>query len=66
MTEPSRHVTMKDVAEVAHVSQSTVSRILSGTAPAVPISDATRARVVAAAERMRYRPNPLARGLRGA
>ena len=57
---------MKDVAEVAHVSQSTVSRILSGAAPAVPISDATRARVVAAAERMRYRPNPLARGLRGA
>jgi DNA-binding LacI/PurR family transcriptional regulator len=57
---------MKDVAEVAHVSQSTVSRILSGAAPAVPISESTRARVVATAERMRYRPNPLARGLRGA
>jgi DNA-binding LacI/PurR family transcriptional regulator len=62
----SRHVTMKDVAAHAHVSQSTVSRILSGAPPAVPISDATRARVLETAERLRYRPNPLARGLRGA
>jgi DNA-binding LacI/PurR family transcriptional regulator len=57
---------MKDVAEVAEVSQSTVSRILSGAPPAVPISPATRARVLDTAARLRYRPNPLARGLRGA
>ena len=57
---------MKDIAEVARVSQSTVSRILSGAPPAVPISPATRERVLAAAEQLRYRPNPLARALRGA
>jgi DNA-binding LacI/PurR family transcriptional regulator len=57
---------MKDVAEHAHVSQSTVSRILSGAPPAVPISESTRARVLETAQRLRYRPNPLARGLRGA
>lgn len=63
---PTRHPTMKDVAEVAQVSQSTVSRILSGAAPTVPISPATRERVLASAQQLRYRPNPLARGLRGA
>lgn len=61
-----RHVTMKDIAEVAQVSQSTVSRVLSGTPVAVPISPGTRARVLDTASRLRYRPNPLARGLRGA
>jgi DNA-binding LacI/PurR family transcriptional regulator len=57
---------MKDVAEVAQVSQSTVSRVLSGAPPAVPISERTRARVLDTAARLQYRPNPLARGLRGA
>jgi DNA-binding LacI/PurR family transcriptional regulator len=57
---------MKDVAEVARVSQSTVSRVLSGAPPAVPISETTRARVLDTAARLQYRPNPLARGLRGA
>jgi DNA-binding LacI/PurR family transcriptional regulator len=66
VTTPGRHVTMKDVAEHARVSQSTVSRILSGAPPAVPISESTRARVLETAQRLRYRPNPLARGLRGA
>jgi DNA-binding LacI/PurR family transcriptional regulator len=66
VTERPRHVTMKDVAEVAQVSQSTVSRVLSGAPPAVPISESTRARVLDTAARLRYRPNPLARGLRGA
>jgi DNA-binding LacI/PurR family transcriptional regulator len=66
MSERPRHVTMKDVAEVARVSQSTVSRVLSGAPPAVPISESTRARVLDTAARLQYRPNPLARGLRGA
>jgi DNA-binding LacI/PurR family transcriptional regulator len=66
VTVPGRHVTMKDVAQDAQVSQSTVSRILSGAPPAVPISETTRARVLETARRMQYRPNPLARGLRGA
>ena len=58
--------TMRDIARATGVSQSTVSRVLSGTPTAVPIAEATRRRVTETAERMGYRPNPLARGLRGA
>ena len=59
-------VTMRDVAKATGVSQSTVSRVLSGAPTVVPIAPETRERVVAAARRLGYRPNPLARGLRGA
>lgn len=51
----------RDVAKAAGVSVSTVSRAL--VAPD-QVSDATRRRVVEAAERLGYRPNPVARGLR--
>jgi DNA-binding LacI/PurR family transcriptional regulator len=57
---------MRDIAEATGVSQSTVSRVLSGTATAVPIAEATRERVMETARELGYRPNPLARGLRGA
>jgi DNA-binding LacI/PurR family transcriptional regulator len=57
---------MRDIALATGVSQSTVSRVLSGTPTAVPIAEATRQRVTETAEAMGYRPNPLARGLRGA
>jgi DNA-binding LacI/PurR family transcriptional regulator len=64
---PARPVTtMRDIAAAASVSQSTVSRILSGAPTRVPIAPETRERVVQAAQRLGYRPNPLARGLRGA
>jgi DNA-binding LacI/PurR family transcriptional regulator len=59
-------VTMRDVAEATGLSQSTVSRVLNGAPTVVPISEETRERVLAAAKELRYRPNPLARGLRGA
>lgn len=58
--------TMRDIAEATGVSQSTVSRVLSGTPTAVPIAEATRKRVMETARELGYRPNPLARGLRGA
>jgi DNA-binding LacI/PurR family transcriptional regulator len=58
--------TMRDIARAAGVSQSTVSRVLSGTPSPVPIGPETRARVLAEALSLGYRPNPLARGLRGA
>jgi DNA-binding LacI/PurR family transcriptional regulator len=58
--------TMRDIAEATGVSQSTVSRVLSGTPTAVPIAESTRRRVTETADRLGYRPNPLARGLRGA
>jgi DNA-binding LacI/PurR family transcriptional regulator len=59
-------VTMRDIAEATGLSQSTVSRVLNGAPTVVPISEETRERVLAAAKELQYRPNPLARGLRGA
>jgi DNA-binding LacI/PurR family transcriptional regulator len=58
--------TMRDIARVAGVSQSTVSRVLNDATTAVPIAPETRERVILAAKELGYRPNPLARGLRGA
>jgi DNA-binding LacI/PurR family transcriptional regulator len=53
--------TLRDVALSAGLSPATVSRALSG---ARYVDDATRARVVAAAQALGYRPNALARALR--
>src|SRR5450756_2490139 len=58
--------TMQDIADASGVSQSTVSRVLTGAPNAIPINPETRARILEVARQMRYRPNPLARGLRGA
>ncbi|MGZ6267222.1 MAG: LacI family DNA-binding transcriptional regulator [Candidatus Limnocylindrales bacterium] len=63
---PARVATMQDIADAVGVSQSTVSRVLTGAPMPVPISPATRQRVLEMSRQMRYRPNPLARGLRGA
>ena len=63
----NRHiVTMRDIAEATGVSQSTVSRILSGQPSAIPIAAETRERVMEVSGRLGYRPNPFARALRGA
>jgi DNA-binding LacI/PurR family transcriptional regulator len=59
-------VTMQDIARVSGVSQSTVSRVLNDAVTSVPIAALTRQRVLEVADRLGYRPNPLARGLRGA
>ena len=61
----SRAPTMQDIADALGVSQSTVSRVLTGAPTPVPINPVTRQRVVEMARQLRYRPNPLARGLRG-
>ena len=63
---PGPVTTMRDIASVAGVSQSTVSRVLNDAPTRVPIAAETRERVTLAARRLGYRPNPLARGLRGA
>lgn len=55
------YASLKDVAAHAGVSFQTVSKVLKG-AP-VAVSDATRARIHAAAEELGYVPNALARGL---
>ncbi len=57
---------MRDIAAAANVSQSTVSRVLNNAPTRVPIAEETRERVTLAARKLGYRPNPLARGLRGA
>jgi DNA-binding LacI/PurR family transcriptional regulator len=62
----SRPTTMRDIATETGVSRSTVSRILNDAPMSVPIAAGTRARVLAAARERGYRPNPLARALRGA
>ena len=61
-----RSVTMRDIAVATGLSQSTVSRVLNRTPTVVPIAEKTRELVMATAKELGYRPNPLARGLRGA
>lgn len=56
-----RVVTIKDVAEKAGVSASTVSRALSGN---TPVDETTKKRVMQAVQELNYRPNELARGLK--
>lgn len=53
--------TIKDVAEKAGVSISTVSRALSGN---VPVSPETKAKIFQAVEELNYRPNAVAQGLK--
>ena len=53
--------TLVDVARAADVSIATASRAINGR-PSV--SEATRARVLEAAARLRFQPSPLARGFR--
>jgi LacI family transcriptional regulator len=55
--------TLKDVARLADVDPSTVSRVLRGD-PSQAVRPATRDRILAASETLSYRPNALARGLR--
>ncbi len=57
---------MRDVARLAGVSQSTVSRVLSrSVSSGVTISEETIQRVQDAVQQLGYRPNLAARGLRG-
>jgi DNA-binding LacI/PurR family transcriptional regulator len=61
MTGKQEKVTSIEVAARARASASTVSRALAGDPR---ISEATRLRVLAAAEELGYRPNLIARGLK--
>jgi LacI family transcriptional regulator len=55
-----RNTTLKDVAQLAGVSIATASKALNNRGQVHP---GTRARVLEAAKRINFRPNPLARGL---
>src|SRR5262245_8026924 len=56
--------TMHDVARLAGVSQSTVSRVLNQNSTSVPISEETRQKIQEAVKQLGYEPNMLARSLR--
>lgn len=58
-------ITLKDVAEKSGVSITTASRILNNRESGIPIREETRQRVLSAAAELGYKPNLLARGLRG-
>jgi LacI family transcriptional regulator len=58
----ARPPTIREVARVAGVSPMTVSRVLTGRGY---VAEDTATRVRAAFERLEYRPNPVARLLRG-
>lgn len=62
-TQPATPVTSRQIAQRLGVSQSTVSRVLSGAA-GYTYSDETRSRILAEAERLNYRPNAVGRSLR--
>jgi DNA-binding LacI/PurR family transcriptional regulator len=63
---PARNpIRLVDVAREAGVHVSTVSRVLNNRDEAAVTQD-TRERILAAAQRLRYRPNVLARGLKTA
>ncbi len=58
-------VTLKDISKQVGVSIATVSRVLNGREANGFISDETRQRIFATAIELGYKPNLLARGLRG-
>lgn len=55
-----KRVGIKDVARIAGVSPTTVSRVFNNTAP---VNDDVRERVLAIAKQLGYRPNPHAKAL---
>lgn len=57
-----KHITIKDVAEHANVSQMTVSRVLNDRNS---VRESTRERVQTAMRQLNYRPNLMARKLAG-
>jgi LacI family transcriptional regulator len=62
--QQSTLVTMREVAELAGVSQSTVSRVLNQAEVPISISEETRRKVLEAVETLGYYPNMTARALR--
>lgn len=60
MAKPGQISSASEVAKLAGVSQSAVSRTFT---PGASVSPATRKKVIAAAEKLGYQPNAIARGL---
>jgi LacI family transcriptional regulator len=64
LSQNARPATAKDVAELAGVARPTVSAVLNGAKSGTLVSEATRARIIAAAAELRYRPNMAARTMK--
>ena len=67
-TKPDRTpkpVGLKDLARYLGLSTATISTVLNGAPAAGEIPAATQQRILAAAEKFNYRPNAMARSLRG-
>jgi LacI family transcriptional regulator len=62
--EGSKPVNLKVLAEYLSLSPATVSLVMNNAPGAKSIAPATRERVLAAAKKLDYRPNPIARSLR--
>lgn len=63
MAELEKRATLKDVAAIAGVDASLVSRVVSGD-PGISIPDSTRRRILDAVAAANYRPSAMARSLR--
>lgn len=63
MPRKSGRTTLRDVAALAGVDPSAVSRVINQD-PNLSITDRTRARILDAVEKLAYQPNMIARGLR--
>ena len=61
MQSPKKRITMKTIAEEAGVTLATVSRILGGKGE--KYAEKTKRRIIAIADRYKYRPNALVRGM---
>src|SRR6266851_3838496 len=61
-----RRLAMKQIGELVGVSQSTVSRVLTGAPLRVPVAVETRERILKLVADLGYTPNPMARALRSA
>jgi|GEM_PF-2059987 len=56
-------VTMKDIAQIVGVSESTVSRVMSKPPDECPVSKKLQEKIRQVAEKLEYQPNLMARGL---
>lgn len=57
-------ISLADIARESGVAKSTVSRILNNTRQGFSAREETRQRVLEVAQRLNYRPNPIARSVR--
>lgn len=64
MPEKHSRATLKDIAQKAHFSVNTVSKVLSGQSKNARISPATTRKIKKIADQLSYVPNQLARNLR--